>query len=87
MSWVTAGDRSFPPVLAQMWHERGYPSDLFRVRECCPPLLLRILALNCGERSTDVHGRMPLSRAVVTRLDTHLDLKSFAEFLSNTSTQ
>jgi hypothetical protein len=32
----------------------------------------RILAVNSGALSTDVHGRMPLSRSVVTRLVTHI---------------
>jgi hypothetical protein len=30
-----------------------------------------ILAVNCGVWSADVHGRMPLSRTVVTQLVTH----------------
>jgi hypothetical protein len=32
----------------------------------------RIMALSCGVLSADVHGRMPLVRAVVTRLVTHI---------------
>jgi hypothetical protein len=32
----------------------------------------RILAVSCGVWSADVHGRMPQSRAVVTRLVTHI---------------
>jgi hypothetical protein len=37
--WVTAGDRSFPPVLARMWHERtiSLGTGLSRIndRHCC----------------------------------------------------
>jgi hypothetical protein len=32
----------------------------------------RIMTVSCGALSADVHGRMPLLRAVVTRLVTHI---------------
>ncbi len=40
----------------------------------------RILGVNCGEWSADVHGRMSLSRAVVTQLVTRLGLDELAEY-------
>ena len=46
--------------------------DRFRVRNVVRRVCFRILFLSCVVWSADVHGRMPLSRAVVTRLVTHL---------------
>jgi hypothetical protein len=39
----------------------------------------RILAVNCGEWSADVHERLPLSWAVVTQLVTRLGLYELTE--------
>jgi hypothetical protein len=81
-SWLSALDKisknrvgrtGFEPVTSSV------PGKVIR-RAC-----FRILLLSCDVWSADVHECMLLSRAVVTRLVTHADLKPSAEFLSSAS--
>ena len=58
--WITWWGTGFEPVTSSV---SGNGID----RSC-----FRILLMSCGVWSADVHGRMSLSRTVVTRLVTHL---------------
>jgi hypothetical protein len=79
--WVTPDDRSFPPVLARMWHDRIRTASSSR-SQVAMRAARSAACLTWELPSAGVRCRPPLATAIVTHLVTRLWMASADHLLA-----